>query len=114
MTSRHSVIRSTFFGLVGASLLAASAASFANHASGGPLTALERQQVTSGMTADQVRQTAGNPLYVRKYARSADTTWVYATNETASNAEVQIDFGPDGRVKGNTLAWRNGRSGKPI
>lgn len=78
-----------------------------------PITAKEREQVTWGMSTDQVEQLLGKPLYVKHYSRIPDTSWVYLTRETASNSKLEVDFGTDGKVKGVGLVYQNGKGGTP-
>lgn len=113
MTNAKFATRYSALGLIAAGLFSLSAASFAAESpSARPIRAVEHQQL-SGMTASQVEQALGKPLRVKTYSRTADTTWVYLTAETPRNAELQVDFGADGKVKGHGVAWANGRSGTP-
>lgn len=113
MTNATEIARSLALSLAAAGLVSLSTASFAvDGSSVHPIRAAEHQQL-SGMTASQVEQTLGKPLRIRTYARTTDTTWVYLTAETPRNAEMQVDFGADGKVKGHGVAWSNGRSGTP-
>jgi outer membrane protein assembly factor BamE (lipoprotein component of BamABCDE complex) len=73
----------------------------ANPASGFTLTHEQESEVTTGMTAGEVRQVIGSPLSIQMYGNEPGPTWTYSVlgqGVSPYNVEFDIHFGTDGRV----------------
>lgn len=78
-----------------------SSAAYAADTAGAPIaTAQERSQITAGLTQEQVGKILGKPAGVMRYARSAQTSWVYVATDTviSKDAQYYVNFGQDGKV----------------
>ena len=73
-----------------------------NAANGFTVTRAQEQQVTAGMTADEVRQVIGSPVRVEKYGNEPGPTWIYnvagASPLGPNPTAFYVDFAADGKV----------------
>jgi outer membrane protein assembly factor BamE (lipoprotein component of BamABCDE complex) len=72
----------------------------AAHAAGGyTVTHAQEANVTTGLTAAEVRQMLGRPARVERFMGEAGPVWTYNVSGGIDPMAVfEVDFGPDGKV----------------